>query len=542
MRSRSRQHRGTRRAVSALVAAVACALGAATALLASAGTAGAGTTLQVQAFAVPSSAFTAPLATAELPMTTDPGGQGEWVLVSGASGGTLLDEPNGGGTPNVVQSGLDDNSGKAPFLSFVTTGGSLADAWSVADGYKVLGLTSAGAPIQITGAVKILYDSFKPDARDMTADTSGDLFIPDHDGANITRANFSHLNGSQWQLPNSFTTPKPDAVAFAGGLLWFSTDSGQLGSVSPSSTANDTNGPDAGVSVNGNGHTLTAGPDGNLWAVGGGQSGAGGSSIVKINPSSGAVLATYTAGLPAGSQISAITTGPDGNIWFTESGTDQIGQLSIASGTITNYPLPSGFQLPPAGSDVIASGSPSSGTLFFGAETSANTPAIGVISGAVATQTTQTTQTTSTTASSTTATSTNPVTSTATTPTKTPPAAGHLTIARRAEVSKSGVASLKLTCRGGACAGRVSLLLTRTQLVKVHHKLVRKRRTQTLGSAPYNLGAGHSATVKIRLTRAGRSAVAAAPGKGLAVVVKLQPAHQKPLSSKVSLLGPRRQR
>ncbi len=511
---------------------VACAAGTGTALLAAAGTAGAGTTVQVQAFTVPAAAYALPLASPAMPMALDPSGQGEWFLVSGAAGGTLLDEPAAGGTPSVVSTGLDDNSGKAAYLSLVATGGSLAYAWSVADGYQVLGLTSSGSAIQLSGAVKVLYDSFKPDAKDITADTSGNLFIPDNAGGDITRANFSHLNGSQWQLPSSFTTPKPDAVVFAGGLVWFSTDSGQLGSVSPSSTASDTNGPYSGVTVNGNGHTLAAGPDGNLWAVSGGPSGSGGSAIVKIAPSSGSVLATYTAGLPANPQISAITAGPDGNIWFTESGANEIGQLNIASGAITNFPLPAGYQLLAPGAGVIAPGSSSSGTLFFAAQ-SGGAPAIGLISLATTAGTTSGTTTTATTTTTTT---------TTTTPTSTQHATGRVSVASKAAVTGNGVASVKLSCKGGPCTGRLSLLLIRKQKVRVRHKLVTKRQTLTIGSASFKLAASRSETLKIKLTRTGRLATAAASGGGLSVTAKVRPSSGKSRSSSVSLVESHRAR
>jgi hypothetical protein len=246
-------------------AIVALAAGGAIAIMASAGPtpARAAEQVSVQAFTVPSSAYSAPLASAELPMAVNPSGTGDWVLVSGSAGATLLNEPTTGGPPNVLATGIDDNSGHSPYLSLVASAGKLAYAWSEADSYQMLGLTSSGTPIQLTGVAKALASGFKPDARDMTGDASGNLYIPDNAGKDITRANFQSINGSQPSLPSSFTTPKPDAVAFVGGKLWFTTDSGQLGSMSPTAT-DYTSGPDGAVSVNGNGHTLAAGPDGNL--------------------------------------------------------------------------------------------------------------------------------------------------------------------------------------------------------------------------------------------------------------------------------------
>jgi streptogramin lyase len=511
------------------LALIAAAAGVAVAALGGQGAASAASSEQitVQAFTVPAANYTAPLATAELPMVPNPNGAGEWFIVSGSTG-TLLNEPLTGGPAAIVAANLSDTgkSGPAPFRSLVTDG---AYTWANADGGQMIGFNPNGSPVPLPAIVK----AFSFDARDMTADSSGNLWIADHGGSEIVQAaidptNLGKSTGNLFTVPTSFSSTKPEAIAFVGGKAWFSTDSGQLGSVTAGSTANDTSNPYA-ASVNGNGHTLTAGSDGSLWAVSGGQTGVGGSAIAKIDPASGNVVATYSSGLPTTPQISAIAGGPDGDIWFTESGANAIGQVDISTGAITSYPLPAGFQLPAVGNDVIASGPSSSGTVFFAAQAGDGSPAIGMICGAGAACSTTSTVT------ATTPTTTVPTTTTTTT---TPGTTGKATatVAHTATVNAKGFALVKVSCHGtGICSGRVLLRWTHRHRVRVAHRTVERRMTTTLGSARFKIRASHSTTLSIRVSRTGLAALAAAGGHRLKVTAKLQPAAGKPHSSALIL-------
>ena len=82
---------------------------------------------------------------------------------------------------------------------------------------------------------------------------------------------------------------------------------------------------------------ITAGPDGNLWFI------AGGDRIAKITATG--VLTEYSRikfegspwGVnPRGPRLSGTTPGPDGNLWFTEMDANLIGKIT-PSGTITVY-------------------------------------------------------------------------------------------------------------------------------------------------------------------------------------------------------------
>src|SRR5579862_1263672 len=131
----------------ALAAIAALAAGGAIAIIASTrpAPAQAAEQISVQAFALPSSAYSTPLASAELPLAPNPSGTGEWLIVSGTSTGTLLDEPSSGGAPTAVTANLVDQTSKgtaAPFLSLVAAYGY---TWADADGGQMTGFTASGA-------------------------------------------------------------------------------------------------------------------------------------------------------------------------------------------------------------------------------------------------------------------------------------------------------------------------------------------------------------------------------------------------------------
>jgi virginiamycin B lyase len=88
---------------------------------------------------------------------------------------------------------------------------------------------------------------------------------------------------------------------------------------------------------------VTAGPDGNLWFVGGGGDSSNGLTEVvgRITPS-GKVTLYHPPGNP-GWSFDDIAAGADGNVWFTESTVDKIGRLAPATGRIDTFAVP----LPP---------------------------------------------------------------------------------------------------------------------------------------------------------------------------------------------------
>lgn len=77
-------------------------------------------------------------------------------------------------------------------------------------------------------------------------------------------------------------------------------------------------------------------------------------------------------------------------------------------------------------------------------------------------------------------------------------------MSRTAKVKK-GVAQLTLSCKGGPCAGRLTL----------------KLRKSALGAKAYSLGAGRSATLKVKLSKSARRRLAKARHHRLNVTVSV---------------------
>jgi FG-GAP-like repeat/Abnormal spindle-like microcephaly-assoc'd, ASPM-SPD-2-Hydin len=112
-------------------------------------------------------------------------------------------------------------------------------------------------------------------------------------------------------------------------------------------------------------------------------------------------------------------------------------------------------------------------------------------------------------------------------------AGGKLTLAKTAAVSKSGVATLKLSCAGGTCGGKLVL----SAAVKKKGKGKGKPVTLAIGSTSYALGAGKAATVTVRLSAAARAALASAPSHKLVATIAVAPTAGAKSMAKVTLSG-----
>jgi hypothetical protein len=257
--------------------------------------------------------------------------------------------------------------------------------------------------------------------------------------------------------------------------------------------------------------------------------------------------------VPAGTTITALTLGPDGNIWFTEAGSSPgIGELDVSTGQIIGqYPLPAGFRmptpsagagtLPPAPTFAIAAGPAGTDTVWFTAQTSTGSPAVGEIEGVTAgntgntggTGTTGNTGGTGNTGPTGDTGGTGPTGSTGSTgstgtgggatgptgaagtgstgplgtgstgstgSTTTSGTAGTATVGSPS-VRRSSV-SVVVHCPAGGAACTVLVTLTTTAGRASDAGLARSH--EVLGKATATVGAGHSKTVSVALNRAGR--------------------------------------
>lgn len=107
-------------------------------------------------------------------------------------------------------------------------------------------------------------------------------------------------------------------VAGPDGAMWFTAFAKGVGRITTSGKLHLTSLPTAGAS------SITSGPDGALW-IGEGRA----SGILRMTLS-GTVTETP---LLSGAIINDIITGPDGAIWFVETGTNRIGRLGASAGT-----------------------------------------------------------------------------------------------------------------------------------------------------------------------------------------------------------------
>jgi hypothetical protein len=303
----------------------------------------------------------------------------EWFV-----GGPQLFGTSVGGTGQIT---MADSMGTGTFSAMVA--GLDGFDWAVSNSPNAL-YAVGGAQNTPTLAATPPSGTFE----DMAAGPDGNLYLADNTGSidqcvpNLTATSTSTTPGTS-SGPSATCTAipfagdpgnnNPDAIASVGGKLWFTDNGSDLFSMT---TAGTFAGPFAGHNVTPYAHTLTAGPDGDLWAIGGGASA---DEIVRIDPATGQPLQAYGTpqGLPSSVGITSITTGPDGDLWFTDYGSNAIGQLNPSTGQISEHQLPSGDALLPVDAEAIVSGPSGSNTLWFGAETTGATPqaALGVISG-----------------------------------------------------------------------------------------------------------------------------------------------------------------
>jgi hypothetical protein len=113
------------------------------------------------------------------------------------------------------------------------------------------------------------------------------------------------------------------------------------------------------------------------------------------------------------------------------------------------------------------------------------------------------------------------------------PAAGKLKPPKTAAVAKSGKASLKLTCSGGPCSGRLALTIATKKKAKGKSKAV----TVSAGGVSYSLTSGQQKTVTVKLSAAAENLLAAAPGNKLAATLTVTPSRGVRSTAKLTLVG-----
>jgi hypothetical protein len=472
--------------------------------------------ISVQGFALPSGSNSIPVMYS---MVQGLNGQ-EWFITSSGDHTYGLGEMTAGGAFTALNAGLPlDATMDQSYPAMISGPDGLV--WLVGDlGYNLSGVDSSGNQTVVDGGSN--------DDHDIVEGPDGKVYVSDNSGSSIDQ--YVVTGTPSASPPTAFPTSvtpgavQPDAIASAGGLLWFSDDSGNLYSMTTGGTVtSDTN--LSGATVTAGAHTMIGGPDGYLWAIssGGGNPANYGSSVLEINPSNGAVLHTYSTGIPSGAVLTSITVGADGDLWFPEAGgsasAQGIGQLNPSTGTITSYSLPNNLALPiPLTEEGYAIAPGAGNTIWFTATDSSNTSvaAIGEVSGL-----------------------TPPTTTTVST---TPPAPGTVSIVGTAKVSSKGVAAVGLLCSGSSgatCSGKLTLAVKLKHKVTHHGKTKTVPETKTLGPVSYSANTGKRVTVDVKLSGAALTALDATKNRRLSVTAAVKQTGGPTKTRSVTLIGAR---
>ena len=393
--------------------------------------------------AVPSSFYSSAPGSPVLPITSIGPAAGnsqyERFILTSASGTKVLQEPVGGGTPTAAATDLGSPSGGFPAM--VSADGL---DWAVANTDGVHGglyaIDSGG------NATRVAMPGYDPSQGNeqvdvfegMTVGPDGDLYLTDSGTGFVYRCAISATPSPSAScgptpdvacgaspVPYSYDCHSPSdgllpkSIASAGGELWINDNGRNIVSMT---TSGAFAGPYAQGNTSFSPRTLVA-ADGFLWSVGGfADAGGENSEILKIDPSTGAVAATYQAG-----EALALTVDATGNIWYVgkdSAGASGVGELDPATGSITFTAAPAGSFVPypenqypvdPAGGEAIAPGPAGSNTLFFTGQDGSGAPIVGEVTVPSTTTTTTTSTTTTTTTSTTTTTTTSTTTTTGTT-------------------------------------------------------------------------------------------------------------------------------
>lgn len=325
-------------------------------------------TIKVKGFAVPAAEGTSAVAPGAIAQGVN--GREWFVTFNGTN--ELLAQATTTGTISKLGTGLATGS---IYPTIRAVPGSSFD-WLLGNGGNNL------SAISNTGHQSVLTSTSNTNL-DLVVGPDAKLYATDQAG-NIDQFTISNTPSAHLAHAYSTNSHPPGAIASAGGKLFFSDDNGALYSMTTGGTMKTVH---AGISfVSNNVHTMTGAPDGDLYAISFGfVSGSGyGHTILKINPTTGKTLATYSSGIPSTAQLTSITVGPDGALWFPEAGAGKIGRLARATGKITSYALPSNIRIPAGVSPGVSGYGIAAGpskTVWFTAKTLGGNAAVGEVTG-----------------------------------------------------------------------------------------------------------------------------------------------------------------
>jgi streptogramin lyase len=420
-----------------------------------------------------------------------------------ASGGLTSQSVNGQAIyDNVLSSPVIVNDGSIDYLD---------------DSHNLLALTATSSAVT---SATVTATFINP--RGIAVGPDGRVFITDN-GAEILGCSVgSSPSCLSYAVPNGFAAGRPDGITSAGGTLWFNDDDGDLGSMSTSGTFSSVY--DAGDFSSLPSDIVSTGA--NLWLAAPLSSP---DAIDEVSTSSPATITHYAVSGPVTPEITSLTVGPDGNIWFADSANESVGFLNTTTHAVTEYPVPTGYQI--AGH--IASGPAGTGTLVVPLDTSGGS-VVNLLGQITSPDYVPATTTTTTTTTSTPTTSSTPVSN----PTAT------LELAATAAVSSKRVAAVELSCTGGSgatCAGKLTLSVkVKTKVkkkVKGKLRTITKTKTVTLASGRYSITSGESEKLSLGLSASSEKLLQAAKGHKLKVTAIAEATSGATLTGSLTLAG-----
>lgn len=314
----------------------------------------------------------------------------EWVVVTGAMNADLLSVSTTGKVRLLTSGLLPPAAVPSGQVSGLPSYGSVQ-----ADGHVwLLDYSLDPAPLYAVGPsgrpVRVAW--LKGDFTALTAGPRNTLEAADNSGSIVRCSITKHpaARCASATVPARFDGGQVAALGQAGGRVWFTDDSGELGSFNPS--GNRFAGPFGNLRVNGqsagqgsaDAGTITADLKGWLYMAGGQASDPllENDQIRMINPHNGRLTHIYSRGL---TDVLGLAPGADGNIWFlnqtnAQTGAGKVGVLNTTNGRISQYALPRGYRLPRSGA-AIGAGPSASNTLFFTLQSDSDArAAVGVVS------------------------------------------------------------------------------------------------------------------------------------------------------------------
>ncbi|CAN5216012.1 N/A [soil metagenome] len=135
-----------------------------------------------------------------------------------------------------------------------------------------------------------------------------------------------------WPIPSPGSEPIEIALGPDGNQWFTEQNASRVARITPRGVITEFPLPTFGFPKD-----ITAGPDGNVWFTEGSNG-----RIARITPTGQIREVVFSDFDNAG----GITTGPDGNIWFTDSTGNKVWRFTIATRTLTDFPVPTPDSFP----------------------------------------------------------------------------------------------------------------------------------------------------------------------------------------------------